>query len=223
MTRARAAMVAVVATAFVLGVAAGGLRAQPGAHRTAPPASGQDAPTPGDPAGDPAQGEHERSEAGARSAALAYATASQGWLYLSDEDIDRSVRAVATEAAGPALSRDTVAALGAAREALARSPGRVWWLVRPLASRLERFDPAGARVVVWTLTVLSAADVALPQADWARVGLDLVWAGDAWRLQAIAHSPGPTPMAGTRDRPWQPEPFDEALDGFVRVGAEETG
>ncbi len=160
------------------------------------------------------------SERGARAAAIAYATASQDWLYLSDEEVERSVRAMATETAGAALSADIVAEVRAAREALARSPGRVWWLVRPLASRVERLEPTSARVVVWTMTMLSAADVALPQADWARVSVELVWAGGAWRAQSIAEVPGPTPMVGTKDRPWQPEPFDEALGGFERIASE---
>ncbi len=139
---------------------------------------------------------------------------------MTDEQIDRSVRAIATTAAGPSLSRETVADLGPARDALAKSPGRVWWLVRPLASRVERFDPVVARIVVWTVTILSAADVALPQADWMRVTIDLSWEGDSWRLQAINDVPGPTPMTGTKDRPWQPEPFDDALAGFERTSSE---
>lgn len=165
----------------------------------------------------------ERTEQGARAVAIAYATASQDWLYLSDDQIDRSVRAISTQAAGPALSRETVSELRAARDALARSPGRVWWFVRPLASRVERFDPSRARVVVWTVTVLSAADVALPQAEWLRVAVDLTWADGAWRLEAISDTPGPTPMTGTKDRPWQPEPFDDALGGFDRVGSAASG
>ncbi|MGH9225181.1 MAG: hypothetical protein ACRD2W_15685 [Acidimicrobiales bacterium] len=161
-----------------------------------------------------------RSELGARQTAIAFAAASQNWLYLKDDDIDRSVRAIATASAAPTLSRETVAELRAARDALAKSPGRVWWIVRPLASRMERFDPGSARVVVWTVTVLSAADVALPQADWMRVTVDLVWEGDGWRLQAINDVPGPTPIIGTKDRPWQPEPFDDALGGFERISPE---
>ena len=159
---------------------------------------------------------------GARATAIAFATASQDWLYLNDEQIDRAVRAIATASAGPSLSAETVAELRTARDGLAKSTGRVWWLVRPLASRVERFDPATARVVVWTVTILSAADVALPQADWMRVTVDLAWEGDAWRLQAIDDVPGPTPMTGTKDRPWQPEPFDDALGGFERVSGEGT-
>ena len=164
----------------------------------------------------------ERSEPGARATAIAFATASQDWLYLDDEQIDRAVRTIATASAGPSLSAETVAELRTARDGLAKSTGRVWWLVRPLASRVERYDPATARVVVWTVTILSAADVAMPQADWMRVTVDLVWEGDAWRLQAIDDEPGPTPMTGTKDRPWQPEPFDDALGGFERVSGEGT-
>ena len=171
------------------------------------------------PISSPAPGQG-RTEQGARTTAIVFATASQDWLYMTDEQIDRSVRAIATASAGPSLSRETVADLRTARDALAKSPGRVWWLVRPLASRVERFDPASARVVVWTVTVLSAADVALPQADWVRVTVDLVWAEDSWRLGAINDAPGPTPMTGTKDRPWQPEPFDDALKGFERVSSE---
>lgn len=161
----------------------------------------------------------QRSEEGARAAAVTYATASQDWLYLSDEEIDRAVRAVATPAAATALSRETVVELRAARDALRQSPGRVWWLVRPLASRVERFEPTSARVVVWAVTVLSASDVALPQAEWMRVAVDLAWLEGAWRIQAVADTPGPTPMTGVKDRPWQPEPLDAALDGFQRAGS----
>lgn len=162
----------------------------------------------------------DRTEAGARETAITLAAASQNWLYLSDVEVDRSVRAVATASAGPSLSRETVTELRSARDALAKSPGRVWWIVRPLASRVERFDPGSARIVVWTVTVLSASDVALPQADWMRVTVDLLWEGDSWRLQAINDVPGPTPMTGTKDRPWQPEPFDDVLGGFERISPE---
>jgi hypothetical protein len=175
------------------------------------------------PSGGPASGAaqvQDRTEHGARTTAIAFATASQDWLYMNDQQIDRAVRAIATASAAASLSSETVAELRTARDALAKSPGRVWWLVRPLASRVEHFDPAAARIVVWTVTVLSAAGVALPQADWVRVTVDLTWERDSWRLQAINDVPGPTPMTSTKDRPWQAEPFDTALAGFERVSSE---
>lgn len=216
--KARALVAFSVVTAFALGWAASDLGGGSVAAKRATPVAAAHRP---DRRSVSAAGERGRTERGARAAAISYATASQDWLYLGDEDIDRSVRAIATATAGPSLSRDTVGELSAARDALAKSPGRVWWLVRPLASHVERFDPASARVVVWTVTILSAADVALPQADWSRVAVDLVWASGGWRVQAIADSAGPTPMTGTKDRPWEPEALDEALVGFERVASEE--
>ncbi len=216
--RGRALVGAGLAAAFALGLAAGGLWRQPSPPRVraSQPAPDTGSSGSGRPAG--TASENERSEAGARAAAIAFATAPQDWLYLADEEIDRSVRAVATPAAGPSLSRETVSELRTARDALRKSPGRVWWLVRPLASRVERFEATSARVAVWIVTVLSAADVALPQAEWLRVAVDLVWLDSTWRVQAVAETPGPTPMTGTKDRPWQPEPLDGALAGFERVG-----
>jgi hypothetical protein len=73
---------------------------------------------------------------------------------------------------------------------------------------------------VWTVSVLSAADVALPQADWLTVSVDLVWEAEDWRVDDVRDAPGPTPMLGVRDQPWQPEPFADTLAGFERLGDE---
>jgi len=213
--RAKALVAGAIVAAFGLGLAVRGLGGTSTSTAPGPapvPRAGAERPSGPAVAG-------QRTEEGARAAAVAYATASQDRLYLGDEEIDRAVRAAAAPAAAAALSRETVAELRAARDALRQSPGRVWWLVRPLASRVERFEPASARVVVWAVTVLSAADVALPQAEWMRVAVDLAWVEGAWRIQAVADTPGPTPMTGAKDRPWQPEPLDAALDGFQRAGS----
>lgn len=216
----RAVIVAIAVALLALGLAATGTLSRSSARDREPSATEADAPGLGrDEAAAHTHGP-DGTEAGARATAIALAAASQDWLYMDDEQIDRSVRAVATAWAGPALSRQTVAELRTAREALAKSPGRVWWLVRPLASRVERFDASAARVVVWTVTVLSAAEVALPQAEWVRVIVDLAWVDDEWRLEAVHDVAGPTPMTGPKDRPWQAEPFDDALGGFERVSAE---
>jgi hypothetical protein len=159
----------------------------------------------------------DRTEPGARDAALAYATAPQRWLYMDDASIRAAVAAIATETAAERLAGDVVEEVGLARDALAASPGRVWWFVRPLASDVVMFSRDRARVEVWVVTVLSASDVAVPQADWLTVSLELRWEGDDWRVDDVRDEPGPTPMSGTRDEPWAPEPFDDALAGFERV------
>jgi hypothetical protein len=110
----------------------------------------------------------------------------------------------------------------------------VWWLVRPLAWRVESFATDQARVAVWVVTILSAAEVAAPQAEYATITLDLAWVngdpgdddrdGDRqegdWRVDAVRDTPGPTPMTGPHDQPWDSVPFDEALAGFTRMDGE---
>ena len=58
------------------------------------------------------------------------------------------------------------------------------------------------------------------QSDWTTTVFDLEWDGARWRLVSALDTPGPTPQLGGRDEAWEPEPFDETLSGFTRVGAE---
>ncbi len=159
-------------------------------------------------------------EAGARDAAIAYATAPQQWLYLDDEALEEAVREVASAGSAERLVAEVHGEVGLARDGLARSAGPVWWLVRPLAWNLQHYMPERAEVSVWTVSVLSAADVAVPQADWVRVNVVLVWEDERWRVDEASDVPGPTPAVGGRDEPWQPEALDEALAGFERIEAE---
>ena len=160
------------------------------------------------------------NEAGARDAAIAYAGASQGWLYLTDDEIREAVADVAAPEAARRLAEDVVTDVSAARPKLGASPGRVWWLVRPLGWDVEEYSEDQARVSVWTVTVLSAAEVAAPQTEWMTVSIDLAWEPDGWRVDDVRSTPGPTPMTGPNDQPWDAEPFDHALDGFTRIGEE---
>ena len=155
-------------------------------------------------------------------AAVEYATASQQWLYLTDEEIEAEVRRIAAPTSADRLVEETVDELGLARDGLMQSAGRVWWFVRPLAVKTVSVSDTRAEVSVWVVTVLSAADVAVPQADWATFDLVLVRDGDEWLLESIDDEVGPTPISGVRDDPWEPEPFDDALDGFVRIGSEQA-
>jgi hypothetical protein len=157
---------------------------------------------------------------GATGAAVAYASASQRWLYLSDADLTDAVALLTTPLAAPRLSRDAVAEVRAARERLAASPGRVWWLVRPMAWRVESISEDMATVNVWTLTVLSAEDVAAPQSEWVTVTVDLVWLDGTWRVDGTRETPGPTPLGGPNDQPWDASTFDSALTGFTRMDGE---
>lgn len=165
---------------------------------------------------------YSRDEAGATAAAVSFATAPQRWLYFTNADIDLAVARIATATARPRLTDDVVADVAEARERLGESPGRVWWLVRPLATDVETRSRTHARVAVWVVTVLSAVEVAAPQTEWMTVTVDLEWDGD-WRVDGVHQVPGPTPMIGPGDRPWDAEPFDDGLEGFARLDVEPVG
>lgn len=222
----RAHLVAAIAGAVILGFVGGMALADGSASSQPAPAAPSSADVPVEVArsapgpttaraGMPAGFAHD--EAGARAAAMAHASASQRWLYLDDAGVEAAVAAIATPTAAPGLVREVLAEVRTARESLSTAAGRVWWVVRPLAVRVESYTPDRARIAVWSVTVLSAADVALPQSDWLTVTVELVWLDGDWRVDAVTDTAGPTPMVGPRDQPWQPEPFDDALAGFARV------
>jgi hypothetical protein len=163
-----------------------------------------------------------RDEDGAVAAAIAYTEASQGWLYLDDDEVAAAVAAIAAPQAIERLTREVLADVQTARRELAVSPGRVWWLVHPLAWKVQSHTRSAASLALWTVTVLSASGVAVPQAEWMTVTVDLVWTDVGWRVEAVGDRPGPTPMTGPWDDPWEAEPFDGALAGFTRLGGEPT-
>jgi hypothetical protein len=159
-------------------------------------------------------------EKGAVAAAVAYATASQRWLYFTDDEIKAAIAEIATPIAAPRMAEDVIADVSMARDKLAQSSGRIWWLVRPLAWRVESYRGTEARVSVWTATILSAAGVAAPQSEFLTVTLDLAWVDGDWRVDGVRDTPGPTPITGPQDQPWDAVPFDRALDGFTRMDGE---
>lgn len=177
---------AIIATVIVAALVAGvflvriGTNAPPTENPTQAPAS---APRPTVPSGEAGpSGEvagvpvgFANDEPGAVAAAIAYATASQRWLYFTDEQIEAAIAEIATPTAAPRLADDVVRDVSMAREQLIASSGPIWWLVRPLAWRVDHFTDVDARVSVWTVTILSAAGVAAPQVEFLTVTLDLSW------------------------------------------------
>jgi len=216
-TPSRVAIALLAAGVFLAGMAASRVLDRPAHGDSVRPTEPAPAPQPQDPA-EPAT--VERSEDGAVAAALELAAAPQAWLYLADDDLEAAVRAVATPDAADRLAGEVAAEVTVVRDALTRTAGPVWWVVRPLAWKVDAYSPDRAQVSVWTVTVLSAADVAMPQSDWFVTAMDLRWDPDGWRLAATSETPGPTPQLGGRDEAWEPEPLAEALAGFQRVGSE---
>jgi hypothetical protein len=150
-------------------------------------------------------------------AALGFAAAPQAWLYMTDEELTAAIADIAIPTAADRLSADVVEEVARARAELANSAGPVWWVVHPLAWKVERFEGSEATVAVWAFSLLSAADVAIPQTEWTTTTLELEWFENEWRVAAVTDAVGPTPSVGPTDQPWEPEPLDNALEGFTRL------
>jgi hypothetical protein len=197
-----------VATVLVL---AGAVLTRTGNHETPDPAPTEATPPPvldETPAPPPA---------GPVASAVAAVSASQDWLYLTDDQIRAAVVDISTGAAGPALAEQTVSEIATARADLELSRGPVWWIVHPLATHLVEGELTAAQVEVWAVTVLSAVDIAAPQAEWMTFTVDLAFEDDEWRVEGLRDRPGPSPALGPHDQPWDAAPFAVGLDGFERL------
>ena len=163
--------------------------------------------------GAPAAG-FARDEAGAVQAALAYTAASlHWWLALSDDELAAAAAQVAVPAEVDALAAQLMDETRPAREQLAASTGRGSW-ADPLAWRVEIYSASEARVAVWVMTTLAGRDLAVPEAEWMTVMVDLAWVEGDWRVAGLENRRGPSPVTSPRDDPWDSERFLAALEGF---------
>jgi len=159
------------------------------------------------------------NEAGAVAAAMSYAQAPQAWLYLSDADVERGAAMVTLPSARDGLVERMVDEAGRLREELRKASGTVWFVVAPLATKVEDYSPSTAIVRVWSVRVLSADGVAMPQSGWQTLTFELAWHEGDWRMVEVAEVDGPTPQLEAGLRPWAADYLDEELAGFSRVGA----
>jgi hypothetical protein len=159
-----------------------------------------------------------RDEDGAVAAAMTYATAPQAWLYQADEQVTSGANAIVVPADRDEIVPDIVDDARVLRDEVSKSPGVVWFVVSPLATKVESYDDDRATVRVWVVRVLSAEQVAAPQAGWTTLTLGLAWDHDDWRIRSVDEAEGPVPQVEAGQQPWAPEYLAEKLSGFDRVG-----
>jgi hypothetical protein len=160
----------------------------------------------------------EYSERGALAAALSYATAAQSWLYLGDDQLVVAANAVVAPSARDRLVGSLVDDVRLLRDQLDEATGVVWYVVSPLATKVDSYRASRAVVRVWTVRILSADGVAVPQSGWSTLSFELVWDSDDWRVADVAEADGPSPQLEAGAQPWAASYVDETLAGFTRVG-----
>lgn len=221
-----ASLVGVMAGSAIRGGASSDSAGAPAQRPSAPADDGQGPPEAGETAGGPGPRSavagvgvgFDRSEPGAVAAATSYATASQSWTYLADEDVVEAVEAVVVPAARGELVTQVVDDVRLLRDELQEASGTVWFVVAPLATRLDVYSASHAVVQVWVVRVLAADGVAVPQSGWQTLTLELQWNRGDWRVADVTETDGPTPQLEAGLRPWSASYLDETLSGFVRVG-----
>jgi hypothetical protein len=159
------------------------------------------------------------NEAGAVAAAMSYATAAQNWLYLSDEQVADSAGAVTVPETRDRLVGELVDQVRLLRDELVKASGTVWFVMAPLATRVEAYSPQRAVVRVWLVRVLSADGVAVPQSGWQTMRFERAWHAGDWRIADVAEVEGPTPQLEAGLQPWSARYLDQELAGFTRIGA----
>ena len=165
-----------------------------------------------------------RTRDGARAAGLVYtATVSQRVLYFDDEQTAAALESIASNAARDTFVADTVRQLEAARSPLSAGSGTAWWLVRPLASKVDAYTAELARIAVWLVRVLSRPGVVVPQSSWVTETVEVVWERGDWRLWSTVTQPGPTPILDGSDLPESADALDAALRDYTPVDATGDG
>jgi hypothetical protein len=228
-----AVMAAVAVVAMVAGAALRGAREpEPSMAPSDPAARGRAGVSPDDRDGERAEADtgrqartdrvtvgFARDQSGAVAAAVEYGTAAQNWLYLSDEQVAESAAAVTVPEARDRLVGELVDQVGLLRDELVEASGTVWFVMAPLATRVDSYSAERAVVRVWLVRVLSADGVAVPQSGWETMRFELDWHDGDWRIADIAEVVGPTPQLEAGLQPWSAGYLDRELEGFTRVGA----
>ena len=175
---------------------------------------------------DPSGARQDRSAQGVRQVGLDYlATVQQRFMYLTPTAGRDLLEVWQADGVATAELDRTVERFDNLRTALTAAGGEVWWLVSPLAVRVDAHNADRARVSVWTATVTASGanpatggDVVVPIVDYRISTVELLWAdGAGWSVWAVSDAAGPVPMLAGDAVQSAPSEFIARLNGFSLV------
>lgn len=172
---------------------------------------------------DPSGARTHATAEGARQSAIDFvSTVRQRLPYITESSARSVLEAWIAPGAAPTLVGSELAQAAGIRDVLGAGGGDMWWLVTPLAARIDALDGERARVSVWlaaiaasgTNTAVSTMGVQ-PMVRFQTDTVELVWADGAWRVWSITSIDGPTPMTAPSATIATVDIFVAHLDGFA--------
>lgn len=155
------------------------------------------------------------NEGGARAAGIAYATEVEERMFsLSDGAVEGATRQMSAEGRSGVMAAIHHESLDAWRAVLKPGQGQAWWVVSPLASKIESFTGEGARVSVWVAFIVSRPGAVSPRVWFGIRTIDLVREQDDWKVFDQSLVSGPTPQAAADAKPTDASELNERLAGF---------
>jgi hypothetical protein len=155
------------------------------------------------------------SDEGARAAAVGYVLTGQTLLALAPTEVPDAVRVFAASASADSQVSDAQEQLSQLRAVLADGSGPIRYVQAVMATRVDAYTRARARVSVWSVGVLARVGAAQPQAGWTISAFELVWERGDWKVWSETITPGPAPLLNGAVKPATNVEFDRSLNGFL--------
>lgn len=162
-----------------------------------------------------------RSFAGARAAAIAYSgSLNQSLLYLDRETADKAVGEASTAAFAESYRADGPSVWGEWRLSVATGTGPLWWVVSPLAIRMDGYNDDEARASVWMSVMVSRAGALDPRTFQVTQALRLRWERDDWKIDSSTYTPGPYVTGSDTSGRVTAAELDRRLAGYSLIGVD---
>lgn len=163
----------------------------------------------------PAQGglQFERSEPGARAAAVAYLELTEEAVALGPGEAVEMQRAIATAEFADEFGADTEQRMVELNETI---PGGIVLRVAPIEVRSDA-DDEDWLVSVWYAQAITMVGEAVVD-DWRTASYRMRWESGTWKIAAFSSERGPTPGRGNQPASASPIDFEAQLDGYSDEG-----
>lgn len=155
----------------------------------------------------------ERTEAGARTAAVDYLEATEEAILLSPIEAAAMQRTMATTEFAEEFGADTELRM---TELLSAVPAGITLRVAPIEARVVA-DGDGWFVSIWYVQAITISAESVVD-DWRTANYRLRWEDGTWKIAAFDSERGPMPGRGTQPPSASPEQFETILADFSDTG-----